>query len=45
MIFQAIRSIIFYTVWLVHTASIASLVGTLGIVARRPTTLGWALSM
>ena len=45
MILQAIRSVLFYAVWLANTALLAILVGTLGIVTRRPTKLGWALSM
>lgn len=45
MILQAIRSAIFYGLWLSHTALLAIAVGTIGIVTRRPTKLGWALSM
>lgn len=45
MIFQAIRSAAFYAIWLGHTALLAVVVGTIGVVTRRPTKLGWALSM
>lgn len=45
MILQAIRSAIFYVVWLSHTALLAIAIGTIGIIARRPTKLGWALSL
>jgi len=44
MIFQAIRSAIFYAVWLAHTVLLAIVVGTIGKLFGR-TRVGWALSM
>lgn len=44
MITQAIRSLLFYAVFLAHTVIIAIIVGTIGVIARRPTRLGWAIS-
>ena len=44
MIFQAIRSAIFYLVWLAHTVILAIIVGTIGKLFGR-TRIGWALSM
>lgn len=44
MIVQAIRSLLFYALFLSHTAILAIVIGTLGIATRRPTRLGWALS-
>lgn len=44
MIFQAIRSAIFYAVWLGHTVLLAIVVGTIGKLFGK-TRIGWALSM
>lgn len=44
MILQAIRSAVFYVVWLAHTVLLALIVGTIGKLFGR-TRIGWSLSM
>jgi len=43
MIVQAIRSAIFYALFLGQTVILALVIGTLGLIARRRTAFGWAL--
>jgi len=44
MIVQAIRSILFYLLFLGQTVIAAIVVGTIGLIARRRTRIGWAIA-